>query len=74
MTLGRQYSMYCDPLKMYTVVSVKCLFQCLRILEVNLNLEVRMSFKKYTILLITDWQHFTSNRVHNRLVLSYFHK
>ena len=48
------YSMHSDPMlcileKMYTFVSVKCshykiLFQCLRILEVNLKLEIRMSF------------------------------
>ena len=62
------------------------LFQCLRILEVNLKLEVRMSFKiqltelsslhinLYIIFLITDWQHCTSNRVHSKLVLSYFYK
>ena len=45
----------------------------------NLKLEVRMSFKiqltelsSLHIFLKTDWQHCTSNRVHSKLVLSYF--
>ena len=53
-------------------------------LEVNIKLEVKVSFKiwleellnlhinLYTIFLITGWQHYTSNRVRRRLVLSYF--
>ena len=61
-----------------------CVVLCLRILEVNLKLEVRMSLKKkiteqsslhinlYTIFFVTDWQHCISNRVHSRLIRSYF--
>ena len=90
LTLGRQYGQYAVYIRknVYNcfsqVSTYKSLFQCLRILEVNLKLEVRMSFKiqltelsslhinLYTIFLITDWQHCTSNRVHSKLVLSYF--
>ena len=40
--------------------------------KISLTELSRIHVNLYTIFLITDWQHCTSNRVHSRLVLSYF--